>query len=79
MYISYVYGPRDYYMDLEIIILSEVSQRQISHDITYMWNLKNIIQKNLFTKQKQTHRHRKQTYGYQRGKEQGRDKSGIWD
>ena len=26
--------------DLEIIILSEVSQRQISYDITYMWNLK---------------------------------------
>ena len=23
---------------------------------------------NLFTKQKQTHRHRKQTYGYQRGR-----------
>ena len=23
---------------------------------------------NLFTKQKQTHRHRKETYGYQRGK-----------
>ena len=23
---------------------------------------------NLFTKQKQTHRHRKQTYGYHRGK-----------
>ena len=33
------------WMGLEIIILSEVSQsdreRQISHDITYMWNLKN--------------------------------------
>ena len=28
------------YMDLEIIILSEVSQRQISYGITYMWNLK---------------------------------------
>ena len=29
-------------MDLKIIILSEVSQRkQISYDITYMWNLKN--------------------------------------
>ena len=30
------------WMDLEIIILSEVSQaeKQISHDITYMWNLK---------------------------------------
>ena len=32
---------------------------------------------NLFTKQKQTHRHRKQTYGYQRGKEWGRDKLGV--
>ena len=30
-----------------------------------MWNLKNMIQMNLFTKQKQTHRHRKQTYGLQ--------------
>ena len=28
-------------MDLEIIIISEASQRQISYDITYMWNLKN--------------------------------------
>ena len=28
---------------------------------------------NLFTKQKDTHRHRKQTYSYQRGK-RGRDK-----
>ena len=29
-------------MDLEIIILSEVSQkkRQIPHDLTHMWNLK---------------------------------------
>ena len=30
-------------MDLEIIILSEVRVRQISYDITYMWNLKNYI------------------------------------
>ena len=28
------------WMDLEIITLSEVSQRQISYDIIYMWNLK---------------------------------------
>ena len=28
------------WMDLEIILLSEVSQRQISYDIIYMWNLK---------------------------------------
>ena len=27
-------------MDLEIVILSEVSQRQIPHDLTYMCNLK---------------------------------------
>ena len=33
---------------------------------------------NLLIKQKQTHRYRKQTYGYQRGKVE-RDKLGIWD
>ena len=27
------------WMDLEIIILSEVRQRQITYDIIYMWNL----------------------------------------
>ena len=37
-------------------------ERQISYDITYMWNLK-MIQINLYTKQKQ----REQTYGYQSG------------
>ena len=31
------------------------------------------------TKQKQTHRHRKQTYCYQRRKGGGRDKLGVWD
>ena len=41
-------------MDLEIFILSEVSQWQI-YEITYMWN-KEMIQMNLFTKQKQTHK-----------------------
>ena len=34
---------------------------------------------NLFTKQKQTHRLQKQTYGYQRGEMEGRDKSGVRD
>ena len=43
-------------MDLDIIILSEVSQRQISYDIAYMWNLKKMQMK-LYTKQKQTHKH----------------------
>ena len=39
------------WMDLEIVILSEV-ERQISYDITYVWNLKKMVQMNLFTKQK---------------------------
>ena len=29
------------WMDLENFMLSEISQRQILYDITYMWNLKN--------------------------------------
>ena len=65
------------WLDLEIITLSQVSQRQM-YDLTYMWNLKNKLQMNLFTKQKQTHRYRKQTYGYQRGGEK-RDKLGGCD
>ena len=53
------------WMDLEII--TKWSQRQISYDITYMWNLKNDTNE-LIYKAEQTHRLRKQTYGYQRGK-----------
>ena len=34
---------------------------------------------NLFMKEKQTHRLRKQTYGYQKGKVGGRDQLGGWD
>ena len=56
------------WMDLNIIILNEVRERQISYDITYMWNLKKMIQMNLLTKQKQTDRHRNKICGYQRGK-----------
>ena len=46
----------------------------------HMQNLKKKIikQMDLQKKQKQIHRHRKQTYGYQRGKEVGRDKLGRW-
>ena len=29
------------WMDLEAIMLSEISQRQIQYELTYMWNLKN--------------------------------------
>ena len=33
---------------------------------------------NLFTKQEQTHRLRKQTFGYQRKKVWGKAKLGVW-
>ena len=59
------------WMDLEILILSEVSQtkkRQMSCDTTYMWDLKSIIQMNIFIKQNYTHRLRKNPYDYQMGK-----------
>ena len=36
----------------------------MSYAITYMWNLKKLLQMDSFTKQKNTHRHRKGTYGY---------------
>ena len=54
-------------MDLEIIILIKVSQTEKDkyHMISLICAIfKNMIQMNLFTEQKETHRHRKQTYGY---------------
>ena len=57
------------WMDLEIIILSEVRQRKTNIIEYHIYvGSKKMIQMNLFPKQKETHRHRKQTYGYQRGK-----------
>ena len=43
-------------MDLEIVILSEVREGEISYDILYMQNPKKSIQMNLFTKQKESQR-----------------------
>ena len=62
--------------DSEIIILNEVSHTEQYKYITYMWNLKIMIQMNLLIKQKQIHRHGKQSYGCQR-EIRGRDKSGV--
>ena len=50
--------------------MKEVRQRKtniIRYHSYVESNFLKKIQMNLFTKQKQTHRHRKQTYGYQRG------------
>ena len=60
------------WMDLESVLLSEVSQREISYDIACMQNFFKMIQMNLFTKHTDTHRLRKLTYGYGRGA--GREK-----
>ena len=57
-------GPRDYHSKWS----KPDRERQILYDIDYCGIQKNDAM-NLFTKQKQTHRHRKQTDGYQRGKE----------
>ena len=62
------------WMDLESIILSEVSQTEKDkyYTIILICGIYIMIQINLFTKQKQIHRLRKQTYGYQRRKLGGR-------
>ena len=52
------------HMDLEGIMLSEISQkRQILHYITYMESEKS--KRANVTKKKQTHKYREQTSGYQ--------------
>ena len=48
-----------------------VLKSRYPYDTTYMWNLK-YDRNNLSTKQKQTHRHREQTCGCQRGQGEGR-------
>ena len=68
------------WMNLEVMILSEVAQRQTSYDTTYLWNLKKKrVQMNLFAEVKQTHRLRKQIYGYQRGHVGERYGLGVWN
>ena len=68
------------WIDPEIIIVSEERQRKtnIIRYHLYVESKKKMIQMNLFTKQKQTHIHGKQTYGYQRGKG-GRDILRGWN
>ena len=56
-------------MDLEGIILSEISQTEKDKYcvISHMWNLKKYNKLVNKTKKKQTHIHREQTRGYQCG------------
>ena len=63
------------WIDLEIIILSEVRERQVSYYSTYVKS-KNSDTNELIYKEKQIPR--LQMYGYQKGKVLGGDKSGIY-
>ena len=61
--------PRQYYASKKN---ESDKERQILYDITYMWNFKNNTNESIYcTKQKQTHRYRKQTFGYQGKERQG--------
>ena len=55
------------WMDLEMIILSEVSQKEKDkyHMILLICGIENRTQMNMSAKQKQTHRYRKQSCGCQ--------------
>ena len=65
-------GPRDYHTEWS----KPDRERQISYDITYMWNLKKNLQTNLFTKQRLTH-DIENKLTVTKGKKWRRDKLGI--
>ena len=68
-------GARDYHSEW-----SKSKKNKYHMNITYMWNLIKIIQKNLFIKQKQTHRFQNQAYGYHRWNHwAGREELGGWE
>ena len=67
-------GPRDYHAKWS----KSNRERQISYDITYMWNLKKKIQINLFTKQRETHKLENKLI-VTKGERGWRDKLGGWD
>ena len=61
------------WMDLKIIILSGVSQKDQYHTISFICKISTMTQINLFMTQKQTHRQREEiSDGHDRG--QGRDR-----
>ena len=64
------------WMDLEIIILSEVRERQISYDITYMWNLKNDTHELIYKTETDSQTYKTNLW-LPTGKG-GRDKLGVW-
>ena len=64
-------GPRDYHTKWN----KSDKERQISYHIAYMWNLKKIIQMNLFTKQRLTDL---ETSLITKEESEGKDRLGVW-
>ena len=63
-------------MDLEMIILSNTSQKDKYYN-TSMWNLKKMMQMNLLTKHKLTHRQKTLRFAQ---RERGREgELGVWN
>ena len=62
------------WMDLEMIILGEVSQRQIPQDITYMWNLKYDTNELIYETKLYSQKQRKDLWLLW-----VRDEMGVWD
>ena len=42
------------WIHIEVLILSEMSERQVSHDITYMWNLKYSMNEPIYKTERDT-------------------------
>ena len=63
------------WIDLEMIILSEVSQKEKDryHLISLRHGIQNMTQTNISIKQKQIHRYRKEIYACQGGGCRGKD------
>ena len=69
------------WMDLEIIIVSEVSQTegQITYDITYMRNLKNDTNELIYNTETDSHTSGTNLWLLGGSRGGGRDRLGVWD
>lgn len=66
------------WMDVETVIMSEIHQtdKDISHDITYIWNFKNGTNEFIFKTEMESQMQK--SYCYQMKMGEGRGKLGDW-
>ena len=67
------------WMDIQIIILSEVGERQIGYDIPYMWNLIKNDTNELIYKTETDSQISKTNLWLPMGNVGDSDKLGVWD